>query len=217
MAESILINFTWDGLRLDCKEYVFNCEQCQLSGATVGCAAENCFRNYHFSCAEDSGWRFDRDGKHFFCDLHRNDRLREGFCDRISLQHFRSKHPGKPTTCSLCLSDDDAISSEILAFQSGPNRICAHVNCLRYTTIVDTTPDSMSRFEDAFRNVFAAVDRAGICAGCGSEGATIGCSHPKCRKFYHLPCAKNEPGWKPLRGQFVCRLHAPKESLQPQL
>jgi cleavage and polyadenylation specificity factor subunit 1 len=29
MAESILMNFTWDGLRKDCEEFVSHCEQCQ--------------------------------------------------------------------------------------------------------------------------------------------------------------------------------------------
>jgi lysine-specific histone demethylase 1 len=30
----------------------FNCEQCELHGATIGCAADSCFRMFHFSCAE---------------------------------------------------------------------------------------------------------------------------------------------------------------------
>jgi lysine-specific histone demethylase 1 len=30
----------------------FNCEQCSLHGATIGCSANNCFRMFHFSCAE---------------------------------------------------------------------------------------------------------------------------------------------------------------------
>ena len=29
MAESILLNFTWDGLRKDCQDFVAHCEQCQ--------------------------------------------------------------------------------------------------------------------------------------------------------------------------------------------
>ncbi|KAL3915727.1 MAG: hypothetical protein SGILL_005510, partial [Bacillariaceae sp.] len=198
----------------------FNCEQCLLSGATIGCASEKCFRNYHFSCAEDSGWRFDRDGKHFFCDLHRNDTLREGTCDRISMQYYRSKHPGKPTTCALCSSDDDAISGDILAFQNGATRTCAHVSCLKYTTIVDTTEVAESRMGREFQNVFLAIEASKECFDCEKGGATIGCSNEGCEKVFHYPCAVKS-GWNFERKgkNFACSLHrvkAPKHAKKMQ-
>jgi monoamine oxidase len=30
----------------------FTCEQCSLSGATIGCSAEGCWRSFHYACAE---------------------------------------------------------------------------------------------------------------------------------------------------------------------
>jgi monoamine oxidase len=30
----------------------FNCEQCSLPGATIGCSADGCWRSYHYACAE---------------------------------------------------------------------------------------------------------------------------------------------------------------------
>jgi hypothetical protein len=70
-----------------------------------------------------------------------------------------------------------------------------HENCVRYTTLIDTTVDSASRFDDEFRNVFTAIDLSRKCEGCGRLGATITCSDPSCKLSYHFACAE-ELDWK---------------------
>jgi len=72
----------------------FPCSLCDRTGATIGCTHPNCYRVFHFSCSEDTGWRFERDGKVYYCDLHR--KLPEGdAADRVSLEFYKSKmsHP----------------------------------------------------------------------------------------------------------------------------
>jgi hypothetical protein len=39
------------------------CCICKTAGAAIGCVDANCSRSFHFSCAEDTGWRFELDGK----------------------------------------------------------------------------------------------------------------------------------------------------------
>lgn len=39
------------------------CHSCGERGATIGCNDEDCECNFHYSCAEDTGWRFEDDGK----------------------------------------------------------------------------------------------------------------------------------------------------------
>jgi lysine-specific histone demethylase 1 len=186
----------------------FNCEQCLLTGAAIGCAFDDCSRNYHVACAEDCGWRFDRDGKHFFCDLHRKVHAHGGGCDRISLQFFRYKNPGKSAACALCTSDEESVAGEILAFQFGTNQTCAHLNCLKYTTVVDTTEIAESRMGKEFQNVFEALEASKECFACSKGGATIGCSSAECGAFFHYPCALKS-GWNFDRKgkRFACSLH----------
>ena len=39
------------------------CNSCGERGATIGCNDEDCECYFHYSCAEDTGWRFEEDGK----------------------------------------------------------------------------------------------------------------------------------------------------------
>lgn len=86
-----------------------------------------------------------------------------------------------------------------------------HENCVRYTTLIDTTADSESRFDYEFRNVFTAIDLARKCERCGESGATVTCSDPSCRLSYHFSCAE-ELDWKfEKQGpKFSCMLHRRK-------
>ncbi|KAL3920795.1 MAG: hypothetical protein SGILL_003077 [Bacillariaceae sp.] len=187
----------------------YNCEGCTLSGATISCAAEGCYRSFHFSCAEDFGWRFDRDGKEFFCDLHRKVQSQGMGCDRISLQFFRSNNSGQLTTCSFCSSnEDDTICGEMLAFQSGRSQACAHENCLKYTTLVDTTEIAVSRMGKEFTNVFGAIEAAKECTACSKPGATIACSRTDCLEVFHFSCAlKTGFSFDKKGKKFACPLH----------
>ncbi len=46
------------------------CVRCKKNGATIGCNETNCKENYHFGCC-DSSWKFEVDGKGYFCEKHR--------------------------------------------------------------------------------------------------------------------------------------------------
>lgn len=189
-----------------------NCSLCQLNGATIGCAAENCYRVFHFSCGEDTGWRFDRDGKVFFCDLHRQHPIPAFDCDRVSLTYFSTKRPASPIRCSFCHEPDDVTThGEVLAFQCGKKLTCVHENCVKYTTIVDVPEIEESRMGHEYRNIFRCLDLAKTCANCGKRGATIVCTHPSCDKAFHFQCAKNS-GWNFVkRGKrFRCEIHCNK-------
>ena len=71
------------------------CILCKLRGATIGCSYRNCDRCYHFSCGEDTGWRFATDGKEFYCDLHRSVQRSGSESFRVSMTYFQSKSKSK--------------------------------------------------------------------------------------------------------------------------
>jgi len=49
------------------------CSMCRKSGASIGCSIGlSCPANYHFKCAEKSGWNFAQKGKTFYCAKHRD-------------------------------------------------------------------------------------------------------------------------------------------------
>lgn len=174
------------------------CFLCQQIGASINCTQENCDRCYHFSCGEDTGWRFDVDGKEYYCDLHRS--IDREYSCRVSMQYFRSKEPNpEKLACELCgCFKKEHELGELLAFQSASKtaadqemRILVHEKCVRYTTIIDIGEDPLSRLDKEFRHVFTAIDRAQNCASCGKKGATIRCSNNSCESCYHFLCAQN--------------------------
>lgn len=183
-----------------------NCALCSRSGATIGCTHPQCFRVYHFSCSEDTGWRFDREGKVYYCDLHR--KLPEGNeADRVSLAFYRSKTPHADFRCFLCGGSDEAEEAgKLHAFQRNNKRVLVHEKCARFTTVVDTKEDNESRMGIEFGNIFEAIEKAGTCAKCGQHGSTIECA--MCDLSYHYLCAL-ETGWKSgKRGaKFLCESH----------
>jgi len=194
-----------------------NCGVCKKNGATIGCTSENCYRIFHFSCAEDTGWRFDRDGKIFCCDLHRSSSLQPtDQCDRISLGFYSNKNPSSSLACAFCKKGHNSIAGDLLAFQCGPRQICCHENCIKYTTIIDTSELEHSRMGKEFRNVFRAFDISKSCSCCGLDGATIACSDPTCSVMYHYECAI-ESGWsfQTKKKSFFCRLHR-NRALKPE-
>lgn len=192
----------------------FSCTLCSLSGATIGCSAENCFRMYHFSCAEDSGWRFDRDGKLFFCDLHSTRAFRHttADCDRVSMTFFLGKNPRlspAKVACSLCRMPEDALFGQMLAFENGDKDIlCVHENCIKFTNLVDTSEKEESRMGHEYSNVFPAVVEARICSNCSTPGASIRCSQLNCDQTLHFHCALNS-GWnfEKKDRSFLCNSH----------
>jgi hypothetical protein len=174
---------------------VMRCSICPKNGATNGCTFPNCFRVFHFSCAEDTGWRFERDGKEFFCDLHRSHEDAEpNECDRISLAFCRSKVGGITLGCILCgRGEEYQRAGELLAFQRHRKRVCVHLKCAKYTNVVDTS-EIESRIDHEFRNVFEAADNSKSCSTCSKNGATIGCAEPQCKTIVHFACAEDS-GW----------------------
>jgi Flavin containing amine oxidoreductase/PHD-like zinc-binding domain len=175
---------------------LFNCAVCGESGATIGCQSANCFRVYHFSCSEDAGWRFDRDGKIFFCDLHR--REAEDYtphCDRISMKVHLASFPGAALFCRLCKSPENHEGlGQLLAFQYDRRQACVHEECIKYTTICDTAEDEDSRMGHEYKNVFEAIDTSRKCTACELPGATARCATADCEKVFHILCA-GKGGW----------------------
>jgi hypothetical protein len=193
-----------------------NCSLCRKNGATVGCSWENCYRVLHYSCAEDTGWRFDRDGKGFFCDAHRTfpkEATGSNECDRISLRYYLAKNPTSAILCSFCgLPEDVNDLGELLAFQCQRRQVCVHEKCAKYTTIVDTKVVEENRMENEHRNIFLALDRSKICIKCTNRGATVGCTDQSCDQCFHVQCAINS-GWIfEKRGRnFRCETHRNRE------
>ena len=189
---------------------LFNCALCGEIGATIGCTSANCFRVYHFSCSEDAGWRFDRDGKVFFCDLHRRqapDYIPH--CDRISMKVYLAKNPRAVPVCRLCNSPENSGGlGQLLAFQNDRRHVCVHEKCIKYTSICDTAEDEDSRMGHEYKNVFDAIETSRKCTACESHGATARCATAGCDYVLHVSCAE-KGGWNfETRGKrFRCDQH----------
>lgn len=186
------------------------CTLCGQKGATVGCTHPNCFKSHHFSCAEEGGWRFERDGKVFFCDMHRGKKrdIAPSVCDQVSMRFFRSRFSSMPLICSLCGAEGDhERAGALLAFQQKNRHVLIHDNCARYTTIVGTVEQNGDG-DDQFRNLLDAVSLAKSCTRCKWRGATIECADPSCQACFHYTCAEDS-GWKFKRDgkQFRCHRH----------
>ena len=199
---------------------LLSCSLCSVNGATVGCSAENCFRVFHFSCAEDIGWRFERDGKSFFCDLHRLHVKSTVACDRVSTRYMSSKMPSISLQCYLCqLPEDESAYGPLLAFQRGMRLGCVHESCIKHTTIVDVSELENSRMGQEYQNVFLAIDMAKPCLKCLQPGATIACAESTCEGVFHFQCARSS-GWNFDKNdrRFRCELHrskAPQAKIGP--
>ena len=186
------------------------CTLCGQSGATVGCTHPNCFKSYHSSCGNETGWRFERDGKVFYCDMHRSKHTRDvgpSECDKVSLRFFRLRFPSASLICSLCgIEGDDKRAGNILIFQQRNQHILVHENCARFTTVVETLEENDD--DDKFCNLLEAVSSSKHCARCKAQGATIACSEPTCASLFHFPCAE-ESGWNMDKDkkQFQCENH----------
>jgi Flavin containing amine oxidoreductase/PHD-like zinc-binding domain/PHD-zinc-finger like domain len=186
---------------------LIDCYACGRSGASIGCGHEHCLRSYHFSCAEDTGWRFDSDGKEFLCDQHWSSGAPDS--RRISMGFYLYKMgAATPLVCSLCgMAEDSHTGGELLAFQQSSRRALAHKNCARYTNIMDISENEESRSEYDFRNIIAAIDQARytFCSKCGGPGATIRCTENECSLCFHYQCTED---WNFDEGaSFRCFLH----------
>ena len=181
------------------------CTMCSKNGGTIGCIQESCLRTFHFCCFQETGWKFERDGKSFICDMHRIDQSSRNWC--ISVRFFQMKNLGKPISCILCGTVGDNLKlGELVGFQLRNRQILDHKNCIEYTSVVHTIVDSEDN--DSFQNVFEAVHHAGQCSSCQKHGATIKCSNTDCFCLFHFTCAE-ESGWNFLRygRSFICTQH----------
>jgi len=169
------------------------CSLCGQIGAAVTCASEMCGRSYHFGCAEDTGWRFENEGKDFYCDEHRY-LIEEN--RKISVEYWLlNAAAGTELACALCgksnvMEVGQLELGQLLAFQQGARRVLVHEGCLRYTTVAPVAEVASSRFEKDFDNVFGAIDSARTCSRCARAGATIGCAEPGCENCVHFRCAR---------------------------
>jgi hypothetical protein len=144
--------------------------------------------------------------------MHRKVLMRGKECDRISVQYYEEKNPRQKVICSLCGTIEDGASGELLAFQSGRRQTIVHVNCIKYTTLVDTTEIAESRMENEFQNVFQAIEVSKVCTACQNRGASICCSQAGCGKIFHYPCAVKS-NWSFERNgnkSFKCPMHRNK-------
>lgn len=188
------------------------CCMCGMVGATIGCTNANCYRCFHFSCAENTGWRFERDGKVYFCDIHRSyESLEESACDRVSLEFYKSKRPhGETVRCSFCHENDKtARCGKMLAFSQAAHLMAVHDCCARYTNTLETLEDHTNTNDVDFRNLFEIQKRTKSCKACGRDGATVVCSDISCDSHFHFVCAEDFEYWNfAKRGiHFKCRIH----------
>ena len=190
------------------------CDLCGKLGATIGCSGDSrCYRSYHFSCAEDTGFRFDTDsdGKEFFCDLHRRGMSLEKESRRISVDYFSAtNYDDEPMTCYLCEGGKSRDCGELLGYQQYRRRCLIHQNCAKYTTIASLSENSSSRLTQDYRNVFSALDLSTECTSCGRQGATVGCCDDSCQNYYHFPCALGLKWNFEKRPRFRCPTHRQK-------
>ena len=187
------------------------CTLCGQTGATVGCTHLNCFRSYHFSCGEDTGWLFERDGKVFFCDIHRPKRIDADAseCDRLSIRFYQSKNPSASLRCALCgVTGDDKQAGSLLAFQQRHRQIVIHQKCLEFTTTIETVEESDGG-GNRYRNILEAISLSKPCSKCNLDGGTIVCSESGCNGHFHYVCAESM-GWdfRKKGKHFRCATHA---------
>ncbi|KAL7579555.1 hypothetical protein ACA910_007926 [Epithemia clementina (nom. ined.)] len=168
---------------------MIECSLCGQVGATIGCSVESCPVSYHFSCAEDTGWRFDEDGKDFSCYSHRP---MINANRKISLEFWLlDGDKGSSLSCNLCGVSNSREAGELLAFQNGKRRVIVHEFCARFTSTVKLVENTSSRFDNDFTNIFEAVDSARSCGRCSRNGATVECHEPTCANCYHFKCARS--------------------------
>jgi hypothetical protein len=106
------------------------CCVCKSTGASIGCNHDNCYRCFHFKCAEGTGWKFEEDGKEFYCDLHRPDdsapslRQAKGSTQESTFQHdlFASSSPSQGMDASRDNADPRWSPGQTAAFSDdGPD------------------------------------------------------------------------------------------------
>lgn len=96
------------------------------------------------SSCEDTGWRFEKDGKEFFCSSHQQNEFDTS--RRVSLAHFVS-HMGSDLRCVLCGQGEgpDSMRAFIVpgsvAGSSGSSMVALHSLCAKYTNVVALEDD----------------------------------------------------------------------------
>ena len=82
------------------------CQKCQNYGATIGCNATKCYASFHYSCCEEN-WSFERDGKRYFCPIHRHLAKEEEPINTAS----NAPQTNKNTILSVTKNNDNKISA----------------------------------------------------------------------------------------------------------
>jgi lysine-specific histone demethylase 1 len=176
---------------------IYRIGRCSNSGTPSSFLSITCI-NLQLLLFLDTGWRFDRDGKAFYCDECRPMPSPSATkrCDRVSMKYYMMKNEGEPLACHLCRMPKNEIHGELLAFQQGVGQMClVHLNCMKYTTIIKTFEEQHSRMIHEYQNVFDVLKHSKICSLCNNSGASISCANGRCDQVFHYHCAISKFGW----------------------
>ena len=169
----------------------------------------------------DTGWRFHRDGKAFYCDECRKmpTWIAKKRCDRISLEYFLVKNEREPPICDLCQITENEVHGELLAFLNEERKMCCvHLNCVKYSTILKPAEAQNSRMAHDYQNVFDIIKGSKLCSVCKNRGASIRCSTANCSQVFHYHCAMTECEWDFRRKgtkRFQCENHQKDIKFKP--
>jgi hypothetical protein len=123
------------------------CTVCGETGASIVCSKPGCDHSVHYGCGEDTGWRFGKDGKVFFCSSHRKGEFDTS--RRVSIAHFVA-HMGSDVRCVLCGQGNETEDCDIMrayivpgsvAGSNGSSMVALHSFCAKYTNVVALEDD----------------------------------------------------------------------------
>ncbi len=100
----------WNVTRAIERSFTAACALCNSAGASIGCHADRCRRNYHYFCAcSGTKWNFqlETQGKLFYCPEHRDSAVAE----RLFVQRIRSSAGVKAAGGSAASIDNGSAAS----------------------------------------------------------------------------------------------------------
>lgn len=126
------------------------CHICGRPGASIGCSQSDCNLSAHYKCGEDTGWRFYKDGKAFFCAKHRREEFDSS--RRVSVTYFVSQM-GPDLRCVLCGQGEGLNADSMRAYlvpgsvagSNGSSLVALHSFCAKYSNVA-ILEDDVSQF-----------------------------------------------------------------------
>ena len=137
---------------LDAVSLAKSCTRCKWRGATIECADPTCQACFHYTCAEDSGWKFNRDGKQFRCHQHNGTQTEKLTVDPAPVS------AGAPTVVAPNPNDAQKLDSDTALNGAGTlfNGESASVD-----EIPESVKDSTSNFDQKLAAALAMNDSSG--------------------------------------------------------